>query len=59
MKPKTKRGKGKLPSDTKLFRFTEEDEVRMIIAIEWSKRFMANYGKGRGRSGLVADYSKY
>lgn len=59
MKPKTKRGERKLPSDTKLFRFTEEDEARMIIAIESSKRFMKSYSKGRGPSGLIADYRKY
>lgn len=59
MKPKTERGKRKLPSDTRLFRFTEEDEVRMITAMESSVRFMRKYGKGRQPYTLVTNYSNY
>lgn len=43
----------RLPSGTRLFLFTEEEENRIADAIELSIRFMRSYGKGRmpfGRS---------
>lgn len=32
---------------TRLFRFTEEEEVRIIVAMEAARRFMKKFGKGR------------
>lgn len=59
MKPKTKRGKRRPLSATKLFRFTEEDEAMMEKTIKSSIRFMESYGKGRSPYSLIADYKYY
>ncbi len=32
---------------TRLFPFTEEEEVRIILAMQAASRFMHKYGKGR------------
>lgn len=60
MKNQTERGKRKLPSDTKLFRFTREDERLIRLAMIGSVCFMSGYGKGRTKAGrTIIDYGKY
>lgn len=59
MKSSITRGTSKLPSYSKLFLFTKQDEVRMITAIASARRFMRTYGKGRQPGNLVSDYNNY
>ncbi len=51
--------KKRLPSDTKLFRFTEEDEAKMICAMIGAAQYMSKYGKGRKPFSIVTDYRNY
>lgn len=59
MKKKPTRGIKRQPCHTKLFRFTDEDEYRMALAIALSIRFMKSYGKGRRPGRLVDNYERY
>lgn len=36
----------RLPSDTRLFLFTKDDEARIVLAKLGAAKFMAGYGKG-------------
>lgn len=58
--PARQRGRKKrLPSDSRLFRFTEEDEARMICAIASAVQYMKSYGKGRRPFSIVTDLRRY
>lgn len=59
MKFLRKQRKAKLPSDTKLFYFTERDEVKMIMAIKSAQKYMRSYGKGSEPGYLISDYNNY
>lgn len=57
--PARQRGRKRLPSDTRLFRFTEEDEARMICAMASAVQYMKSYGKGRRPFSIVTDLRRY
>lgn len=44
---------------TKLFHFTELEEIRMQRTIEDVNKFMETYGKGYGRQPHMVDLSHY
>lgn len=49
--------KKQMPQRTKLFHFTELDEIRMRRAIIDSQKFMETYGKGSRQQ--MVDLSRY